>query len=496
MLKRAEKIDFLIRNGNSPSALEHLLDLTRKKIPRNLLQKIVALTRRTGIPEIGVRLLHSTIRPPQGKPSNASVGERMEYARCLIKVGAVDEGLALLKSLEPTSDPELLLSYCSALVSKWEYEQAIPLYLRALENLESGSYERAIAEVNLAAAYVSEHQIEQADRLLADLNEVTSKSQWVLLRGTVLLLCSENAFLERKWTAVELYLNEARFVLSQVGGTHEFLVRKWAAILQAVRSGGSPSSLSGLIELKEEAKACKYWESLRDLERYQALSTRNSHLITHVYYGTPYPSYRRQLFGSLGWEIEIPDRYFWKLGGTDEGGNVLHLVTGAVNGVPTSMKSGQLPLVMLQALVSDFYRPHTLASLHSTIYHGEYYNPLSSPLKFYQTARRLRKLFTENELPIKIEECGGRYRLSSKLAVRIVIPKTLPPLMAPTDGAIEKILAAWPGGIFSIQQVSQLLGVSTRTAQRTLVIAQQDGRVERLGRGRVICYRACGKNAP
>lgn len=475
-----QSIDRSIREGHSKEAQKEILLLTSRKVPRDLVVPVAALARRCGLPAVGIRLLNPIVRPHPKAPMVATPEETAEYAECLTKIGASDEATRLLADLDPAKFPQVLLFRASALISQWSYAESIPLLQRYVKLPQLDPYSRQVGKVNLAAALVYERKFPKATMLLRELIYESSLRHWGLLLGNALELGAQNFVLQRKWPDAQKCLAKAESLLKDSDSLDEFFVRKWKAIVHFEKATAKKKPLGLLVEVRDEAKARGHWETMRQCDRFLSLATDDEGLLLHLYFGTPYESYRKRLLQDFGSRVKIPAAYVWRIKGLAV--PLLPDLLGGEKGV----KVGQLLHRVLSALASDFYRPIRVATLYSRIYPGEYFNPVSSPARVHEGVKRLRQWFKGHRIPLAIEEKAGAYFLQAKAPCGLTVHHW--ETQQRHRVVIEKLRLKFSNQTFSIRDACRWLKSPARTTLRLLEEAIAAGQLQRVGRGRSTKY--------
>src|SRR4051794_20375252 len=101
-----EEIDSRIRAGKTLQASKAVADLSRETLAREERIQLARLARRSFVPQIGIRLLSPVVRPGARSVEIANNDEKLEFAACLVWIGALQEALILLDELDPTLHPE------------------------------------------------------------------------------------------------------------------------------------------------------------------------------------------------------------------------------------------------------------------------------------------------------------------------------------------------------------------------------------------------------
>src|SRR5687768_4925600 len=104
-----DEIDQHIRQGRLSAARMRIRAVGTKTLKRNARLKLAQLSRRAGLPSLSLRLLAPFVRPKRILLEPASQAEKAEYAAALIDVGAVNEGLKLLESIDTKKETQALL---------------------------------------------------------------------------------------------------------------------------------------------------------------------------------------------------------------------------------------------------------------------------------------------------------------------------------------------------------------------------------------------------
>ncbi len=483
-----DDIDHYIRRGELVSARKSLRDLCSQKVSREVLWRVAALCRRAGLVPLAVKLLHPFVSPNRKSAQTSSENEIIQYAASLIHLGATEEGLALIKPLDFKTVPEILKINAFALMAQWNYKDAIPLLRSYIDSKGTDAYQKLVAEVNLSAALIVICEYCHAEALLKHLLENTRKNKYTLLQANVLELLAQSAISQSNWTKAESFLSRASSILKDSGILDEFFIKKWKVFSQVFRTGANAASIHALKLLKIDATQRKHWESCRDCDRALAIATRNEQLFMHLHFGTPFEGFRKALVEAFPNPPQIASSYLWSPGGSNNVGAVLDLANCKLNNAHKDLDVGSPQHRLLQILISDFYRPFRIASIHQKLYPGEYYNPQSSPMRVYQVVLRLRKLLKVQRIPIQIEEIFGDYRISpeSTCAIEINFSSQIGDRLS---WAMQRLQDRWYRREFSVCEASQEIQTSRATALRFLNEVVKKGNCMRLGTGAATKYR-------
>src|SRR4051812_43623065 len=118
MTDKLAAIDRLIVQGQIAAAQAAIERRLKKPVTRAGYAPLAALAWRAGIPEAGLRLLRRVVKPELEGGDAATDLERAEYAQCLIRIGAAEEGEKILSRLDPRKVPRVHLYRAGLLVSR------------------------------------------------------------------------------------------------------------------------------------------------------------------------------------------------------------------------------------------------------------------------------------------------------------------------------------------------------------------------------------------
>lgn len=488
--KKIAHIQQLISRGKLGLARREIKKLTRKKIPRHLILEVATLSRRSHLPFYSIRLLNPYVRLLHPGVSLASAPEKAEYAVSLSQIGAVEEAIELLKGIDTQKYPDVLLFKSFALIERWNYKDSIELLKEYTKRSDISEYQKLVGEVNLAAAFVHEGAYHDSKQLLLRLMHETERNDYRLLHGNVLELLAQNSIQNEEWNEAEEFLKKASHALSGSESVYDLLVRKWKAILDLLKTKGSLASISRLKVIRDEALYKEQWEIVRDCDSYLAIMSLDKELFLKVYFGTPNALFRKGLFDKMKGTEPPPEQYEWRVphhpqksreDTTTEMANKLDLSTGKTDreGV---LELGRLLHRLIIALASDFYRPIRIASLHSEIYRGEYFNPDSSPQRVHQAIKRFKKWCVQCNVPLKIVEKRGTYSLFSTAPFSISIHLGFD-VSSKQELLIQRFKNKWGSERFSSRDVCGLLDISPTSSRRLLSSLRKQGMIESVGSG-------------
>lgn len=480
--------------GNISEAQKQLGSLNPAKVPREMRLAFATFCRRVNLPQLALLILHKPVRGDNRTPPTASDEERAEYAGSLVRLGAVEEAQHILAPLVDRDHPPAVLFRIHALTNQWDYAGTLPLLRRYVQYPSLSDYERLVGRANLAVTLVHEKLSQEALPLLEALHGETKEKSPVIHASIVKLQAEMFLYLE-EWKRAEEKLEEAWGAIKSKDSLDAFLIQKWR-VLGVLFRDRDRSAVETLNEFRIEAFKRKHWETLRQLDYYEAICTHNETLLTKVCFGTPFRAFIETARSEFSGKLEIPQTFSWQLGGSSG-------VVGPqeeINLVPSAAAPGPFPLglqsrALILALASDFYRPFWAARLHSQLFPDRHYHPIHSVHAIHQAVYRLRRKLEVLKSPLMIVEDDRVYRLASKrpLHLKLPIPKK--------EGAyeklpflLEKLRMAYAASEFSAPQAAKALACSERQALYILREAVAASLIVREGAARRTRYRLVGES--
>lgn len=482
-----ERWDELIRKGKGRRVAEELGLFPRRKIPRESLAKFTNLCWRAHTPETGLLALNRRVRGTSRARADATDAEKLEYAVCLGRCGAVYEALGLVSAISGDKAPFARFYEAGLLAMCWEYRMAIPLFREHLKNASLTEYQRWVGLLNLASAYVFELRHREAASILRRLIQETRGTGRFLLHANALHLSASSLISQRRFREADGLLKLARKAVASAGGLDALFVDKWAAILSLLRSRDKAPGLKSLDGVSALAAKLEEWNTVRECDRFRAIACRDETVLWRVYFGTPYRAYRKRLLDDFGGGVRPPSHYLWT-GARDRGtGKTLDTLRGDAGPAGPRLKPGGSTHRLLRLLCSDFYRRFRLAEIHDRVFAGTHFNPATSPAKVHQAVKLLRRWFDDHALPIEIEVKGNEYRLVAHEGISIrVDPEGF--VTDPDHIRAAVLRGKFGAAAFSSSDAASHLGLSVRAAVQLLKNLTQAGVIEKSGTTRGAAY--------
>lgn len=466
-----QSLDRDIVDGKAERAKIVVEKLAKGRLTREERSHLARLARRSGIPEVSLRLLAPLVRTEGRRVAEAaSVMERAEYASALRSAGAIEEAIALLETIQTPDEPETIFLLALSHFSKWDYPKAIPLLKRYLTSPKISDYQRLVGDTNLASALIHEGQLDEGAIALKEMEALARQGNYKYVLSKALYFHAELEVLREAPDAAIRYLEHSDEYLTEPSPLDRLLTRMWTGIArhQKHRTQATRDELGAV---RERARTDGAWELVRNCDLHLAWLDRNHELYRLVYFGTPTASFRERMKGLWADGVEKGEHYHW------------HLCAGespfsfTARKQQSVLKAGGVPYRLFRALHSDFYRPLRIAELHARVYPGEFFNPISAPLKVKQALKLLRQKLAACGIPLQVVDQGAGYALSSKNPFSLEVTSNAP---TSRNDEILRRLHEYFSTPFSAKEAAKQLAIPHRTMQRALESAVKQGD---LGRG-------------
>lgn len=479
------EIDKLIRAGKTASARKMLLEAVQEGYADHDRYHVASFFRRLSMPFDALKILRPYVYPTGKKLAKASVPELAEYASVLEKVGASQESAQLLKNLDAKKYPEIYLFRAFSNFAQWDYKTALKELEEYLKLEQTDKHKRIVALSNFSAALVYEKD-PRAEAVLEDLIKEARKLDYHLAEGYAHLLKLEQTIYSRNWSSVEKILVKAKSFFDESELLEHLLIRKWEWVALIYREGLSEKSTKMLDEIRAQARKFKHWETLRSCEYHFAVATQDQHAWDRVYYGSPFPEFRKRLETDCKMTIKPSQSFLYGRPKDKSEKYIIPLPLLALK--KSGLERGELLSHFVQLLFSDFYRPFRIAEIHAHLFNGEHFNPITSPNKVYQVVHRLKAVLHKEQVPILLEEVQGMYRLRPKKDYAVLIPLNLSETSQKKNWRKQLIDNYSTDTPFSLNQAVVLLGVNERTLQRLFGQWIEEGNLVRTGKAKNTRY--------
>lgn len=474
-----------IRTNKAPKLEQLVRTFQAQEIPRTLVVRYANLLRRMGGTKHALRILNPVVRNDTEKPT---IDEVIEYASCLTRLSLVDESIALLSKIDNEPKPEIQYELAAAYVAKWDYSKAIPYLKKYLSFTELSPYKICVGEINLAAAFIYTNELEKADSLLKKLLTKIQQYDFKLLWGNVLELQGEIAFINREFDRSMDLFRESGEKLQSSNPRYLLYIDKWKVISKMLKENGTKTSLLECAGLRKKAAELRDWNSLREIELYRALVTNDSEAIANLYYGVPYPEYRKRILSIWAKPLKVNGSHERRIGpGMVKIKKIFDVAAGKDLFTDCQLKPGQTLHRLVQVLATDFYSPFSTTKIFSLVFKDSFFNPVTSPQQVYEIVKRLNEWFVENKIPLIVTRGKWGYRLRAEEAyfLRLQIDSEF---RTKIDDFIESLENYGLVENFSVSMVEEKTGLARRTATRLLSDGVAAGKLLREGRAQSTKY--------
>lgn len=477
MQRQIQEFEGLIRAGQSAEVARRLQSISSSQVSRRERLALANISRRVGLFAPGLKLLTPLVHPDKKDLElPATSAELAEYAVLLMKVGSIHEALKLLEGIDPTSTPEALMYSAFCHMNHWEYGAAAFLLKEYLDQQPTG-YSTVIARVNLCASLVHSDQLDSARALLELTLEETSKQGLARLRANLLELRAQVAISEDRHSHAKADLEEAAQIIGTQATNDQLYIKKWQSVLTA-RSEGR---IDSLLNFRKEAEARSDWESIRECDLQMLRIEFSQERYSYLLFGTPWSGFHRRIETHIRSHNHV-ERFLY---GVDTG-RTLEIATGLFNN-DEKMDCGFKIHRVISALLKDFYAPVRTATLFGLVFPEEHFHIIHSPNRMHQLIWRTRQWLKSQNIPVKIAESEGRFRLEIQGEVGFILSRKSS-RESELDVPLELLVRSLPN-CFSAKQAQEVLGASEPTVRRLFQKAMQSGRVEKIRNGRSIQYK-------
>lgn len=478
-----KNIDQLLKSGQIAKAKEIIKEASASIKKRQDKLELAKLARRAGLPSVALKTLHSHVRVSE----DASPQELSEYAISLIRMGFYREGRELLSLKSMQNLPETFFYSAFADIYCWDYLSASQNLMKYLK-YDLSEYEKIVAEVNLASCQVITRMTgHQPAQYLSDIILRAQHLNAHRLEANALELLTQHYLYNNKDSLARKTLKKASGLLHETASFDGFIINKWNLLAEIKNNKGDKNLILKAVAMREQAQTLQYWEIARDIDFHLGIWNRNRSILTHLYFGTPFESYKKRILQQS--EVELPISYEWRLNQKMRPKSVLNLDTGRMSAdsdfqlLGNEEVSDQV-LKLLRALSLDFYRPTRISSIVDILYKGEYFDPFTTPNRVYQVVWRFKKELLNLKIPLQVIDNEG-YLLTSTSSFGLSVVENYEPQR--TD--LERLQNQFKNTYFSSQQAVDFLNKSKRSIQLVLTEAVRDNTLIREGKSRSIRYK-------
>ncbi len=400
--------DRKIKSAQGQEVKAELLKLNIKKIPREKISGVANLARRLNLSNLILRLLTPLMHAPSHQRINVSDIERALYALALARIGSHKESSEYLEKLENTQKDILLLK-ASAWISQWNYKNAQKIYKFLLVHSKLDLYEDKIVKINLASCMISQSKFRNAISILEEFENLKDSNR--LLYANSLELLAQAYFGIGDLRMAEHIVNMSITKLEGGDEDYSLFAKKWLSI---IRSTGQNKISDNWEHVRTLAIQQLDYETMRDLDLFQACLTKDRALFFKVYFGTPFFSYRKRALKRFGNLEKIPKDFIVYPGEKLPYPGLLNLESGRFSDQQHkhNVSFSILHIKLLRELARDFYRPVSMGALFAALYPDERFDIFTSPHRLYQLVRNLRKHLNQFQGSPRIVMKRGAFLMS------------------------------------------------------------------------------------
>jgi hypothetical protein len=480
----------LIRAGQLANVRKEFKKLPLHSIPREHRATFANLARRARIPRTAIRILKAVVHSDNPLQSPATPIEIASYTMALASLGTLNEARSLVSRIADFDIPETLLACAYVYIWGWDYRAAIPFLKRYLNTKGPSEYQMYVAKLNLVGAYNYLNWHKKENSLVNDLVDISMARNWHLIHRDSLILRAQKLIADKNWRDAQQVVNQT-FAITHAQKLDDLIVRKWQVFLELERDGAGEGTLAKLKDLKSTAHAAGRAEVVRDCDYFLAKQRRDLNGVSHVYFGTPFASFRKRIQRETADFWEPQEFYLWLPLGPGSA-NVPQRTIDLRPGRLKFAQSSDLRFRLLSTLSSDFFRPFSIGSLFTEIYPLEAYDSHHSPAQTFDVIRRLREWLVELDFPIQVDCHKHQYRLRFTEPVGVVVdgnPAVTPSKKKEVQNLISQLRSVWPYRSFSTHAAAQVLKLPDRKVRSLLAEANQNGLLYQDGMSRSRLYR-------
>lgn len=409
------------------------------------------------------------------------------YAAALLGLGAAEEAQELLKKIQ--HHPQALFIYAISFFSSWNYETSLPLLQKYLK-IQTDPYMSLVGRINLIAASIGLGDYtggqSQLRELISDLKDNPKAS---VLYGNCWEIQAQIDIENKEYEKALQSLETSKFIFKDQLTRYLLYVNKWEAVAKLALNPHSESHQKNLIEIINQAKFLRNWETIRDSEFQFAKYTGNHELIQKNLLGTPFKGYHQRIKKLYNLHLNedflyaySPETYL------SQNPRQTHSLLNKKDlhedllGSPTGVK-------ILNLLLKDFYKPLRSGLVHHFLNPNTYYNPFSSAHNIRNHIYRFNNSCKSNAIPLAIFINHGDIFLKISNEKAISVSAKTRTYKSGKELKLSQISMHFKGMSFSAAKVAEKLNVSKRQANYLIKQALIDKALVKLQGGRSSLYK-------
>lgn len=232
--------------------------------------------------------------------------------------------------------------------------------------------------LNYASALAFLGEYEKCHYYLDEVIKVSTTNSWKLLIGNALESKGYVDMEQNELNRASESLEQADIFLEESNPRYKLFVSMWKALIELKKSPTSENAYNNLERIRNSALEIGSWNSVRKIDMYASIFTKDIYKLQYVYAGSPYSQFQYKINSLFGKNVLEDNNYLLKYG------NKPRYVLNIKNGTLTFhdnllIEFTKTMKALLSSLLKDFYRQPLIPQIFCEMYPDEYFNPNSSP---------------------------------------------------------------------------------------------------------------------
>lgn len=469
--KQIQEMDTAIKQGNIKSAKIQLKLINLKKTPREYWVALGNLARRCQMPSLILKWFNPIVRPLKPNSIIPTPAELALYGNALTRIGSFIESKEVLDSVDPNLDEQVYFYRALLAIQQWQYGDAVPNLENYIKQSKITSYQRLVGILNLAASHTALGDFRASSNYLQEILSLSEENK--LIKSNALEIQAQNYFYQENLQQAKKSIHDSLALTSDGSQFYSVFKKKWLFIIDLFEDESHKLSQSKVTEFKNFSRKEQDWESLRDIDFFLALKTRDEFRFLNVYYGTSLPGYKELLRRRYQYDFELPDDFgiVWSeyFDQPIKGSPRFDLASCSYGEKQLQISTPKLR-ELFRFLISDIYRPFSFGEVLNHIYPNEYYNVVSSPAKLNRLIQRMRQEIAHIGIPINLEVSDNKLRFVPLSPVLFLScdRKEVKPLEDSLFDEYKILFEKFGNESFTAKEAGNVLDTSLRTVRRIL----------------------------
>ncbi len=480
----AEKLELWTKQGQRQLVLSYLKDLEIKSFSDQELTTLANFANRNHAPLLAMRLLHKVILKFREENKPILDQALVVYANSLTTIGSLEEAKIYLK--KPNSRPESLLAKAFISFAEWNYRAAIPHIERYIKQPGLTDYQRKVGLINLVAGLTSLGRLSSAQLHIDKLQiELSGSETFKVLYANLQELQAQVHLQNHRIPEAKESLLKAQDLLKSHAGRYLLYVNKWLAVIDLMEQDPLNLNPQRLIEVRLQALGLRNWETIRDCDFHMARLTHDNSLLARVFWGTPYPNYRKRMIEL--YQVKTPELPMFRFSPNNQlkEPDTIHFDLSD----PQSIFRKQDRFYRLfKILVHDIYRPPRMGVVFSRLYPDEYFDPFHSPHRVRSLVSRFNHFSKTNHFLFNVKIEKGDFILVSEVPRAGILLHPTKPITSVHRLPFDIIKKQLKGKRLTSPLIANTLGVSQRSVTKLIQSWLESKLIIKKGRGRSTYY--------